>query len=147
MRFRFTRWMPAAAALVLLAGGSTALAQDSPKELKQLDKLEGYDSLPDEKSVKGDMEKVPNQPIETIIVWSEAAPTSGKAPLEVTFTADQPEGVASPTYTWKFSDGGTATGQKVSHTFKDAGVQKALLRVTSPKGDLGMDELRVKVTK
>jgi hypothetical protein len=147
MRFRIMRWMPAAAALALLAGGSTAPAQDSPKELKELDKLEGYDSLPDEKSVKGDMEKVPNQPIETIIVWSEASPSSGKAPLEVTFTADPPEGVANPTYTWTFSDGGTASGQKVTHTFKAAGVHKATLKVTSAKGDLGMDELRVKVTK
>ena len=147
MRFRITRWVPAAAALALLAGGNTTLAQDSPKELKELDKLEGYDSLPGEKSVKGDMEKAPNQPIETIIVWSEASPTSGKAPLDVTFTADPPEGVANPTYTWKFSDGGSATGAKVTHTFKEAGVQKALLRVSSPKGDLGMDELRVKVTK
>ena len=126
MRFRITRWIPAAAALTLLAGGSTAMAQDSPKELKELDKLEGYDSLPDEKSVKGDMEKVPNQPIETIIVWSEAAPASGKAPLAVTFTADPPEGVASPTYTWKFSDGGTATGQKVSHTFCPVAVPPSL---------------------
>ena len=41
MRVRMTRWMPAAATLLLLAGGSTALAEDSPKELKQLDKLEG----------------------------------------------------------------------------------------------------------
>lgn len=145
MRFRIKRWIPAAVALALLAGGSTALAQDSPKELKELDKLEGYDSLPGEKSVKGDMEKAPNQPIETIIVWSEASPTKGTAPLEVTFTADPPEGVASPTYTWTFSDGGTASGAKVSHTFKTKGVQRAMLKVTSPKGDLGMDEQRIKV--
>ena len=148
MRFRITRWMPTAAALALLAGGGTALAaEDSPKELKQLDKLEGYDSLPKEGTVKKDMEQMPKQPVETIIVWSEASPTHGKAPLAVTFTADPPEGVANPTYTWTFSDGGSATGQKVSHTFKDAGVQKAMLKVSSAKGVLGMDELRVKVTK
>jgi hypothetical protein len=146
MRFRITRWVPAAA-LVLLAGGSTGLAQDSPKELKELDKLEGYDSLPKEGTVKKDMEQMPKQPVETIIVWSEASPTHGAAPLTVTFTADPPEGVASPTYTWTFSDGGTATGQKVSHTFNTAGIHTAILKVTSPKGDLGMDELRVKVSK
>ncbi|MBX3024537.1 PKD domain-containing protein [bacterium] len=147
MRFRITRWMPAAAVLMLLAGGNTALwAEDSPQELKQLDKLEGYDSLPKEGSVKKDLEAMPKQPVETIIVWSEASPTRGKAPLAVTFTADPPEGVADPTYTWTFSDGGTASGAKVSHTFDTAGIHKVMLKVTSPKGDLGMDELRVKVT-
>ena len=145
MRFRITRWMPAAAILVLLAGGNTALAEDSPKELKQLDKLEGYDSLPQEKTVKGDMEKMPKEPVETIIVWSEASPTHGKAPLAVTFTVDPPEGVASPAYTWTFSDGTTASGAKVSHTFTAPGIQKAMLKVTSPKGDLGLDEQRIKV--
>jgi hypothetical protein len=125
--------------------GSIAQAEDSPKELKELDKLEGYDSLPQEKSVKGDMEKVPKEPVETIIVWSEASPTHGKAPLAVTLTAEAPESVASPTYTWTFSDGGTATGAKVSHTFSAPGVQRATLKVTSPKGDLGLDEQRIKV--
>lgn len=147
MRFRIMRWMPAAATLMLLAGGSTAIAQDSPKELKQLDKLEGYDSLPKEGTVKKDIEQMPKQPVETIIVWSEASPTHGKAPLTVTLTADPPEGVSNPTYAWTFSDGGTATGQKIAHTFKDAGIQKVILKVTSDKGDLGMDELRIKVTK
>ena len=145
MRFRRSSWLVSLAALLLMGG--TVGAQDSPKELKELDKLEGYDAMRDEKSVKGDMEKVPNQPIETIIVWSEAAPTSGKAPLTVAFTADPPPGVDSPTYSWTFSDGGTATGQKATHTFAKAGVHKATLKVTSPKGDLGMDELRIKVTQ
>jgi hypothetical protein len=147
MRFRSSGWLQSAAVLVLLAGGAVAVAQDSPKELKQLDQLEGYNALPGEKGVKAAMEKVPNQPVETIIVWSEASPTSGKAPLAVTFTADPPEGIANPGYAWTFSDGGSASGATVSHTFTSTGVHKAVLKVTSPKGDLGMDELRIKVTK
>ena len=147
MRVRSKGWMRAAAMLVVLGGATAGGAQDSPKELKELDKLEGYNALPGEKGVKAAMEKVPNQPVETIIVWSEAAPTTGKAPLAVTLTADPPEGVADPTYTWTFSDGGTASGAKVSHTFATAGIHKATLKVTSPKGDLGLDELRIKVTK
>ena len=145
MRFRRSSCLLSVAALLLMGG--TVGAQDSPKELKELDKLEGYDAMRDEKSVKGDMEEVPNQPIETIIVWSEAAPASGKAPLAVNFTADPPPGVDNPSYSLTFSDGGTATGQKASHTFTKAGVHKAMLKVTSPKGDLGMDELRIKVTQ
>jgi hypothetical protein len=146
MRFRRI-WLPSLVALLLLSGGSAAPAQDSPKELKELDKLEGYDSLPGEKSVKGDMDKVPNEPVETIIIWSEASPTSGKAPLAVSFTADPPHGVDNPTYTWTFSDGGSATGQTVSHTFATPGIHKAMLTVTSAKGDLGLNELRIKVTE
>jgi hypothetical protein len=145
MRFLITRCLPAAAFVALLAGGSIARAEDSPKELKQLDKLEGYDSLPQEKTVKGDMEKMPKEPVETIIVWSEASPTHGKAPLAVTLTAEAPDAVANPSFTWTFSDGGTATGAKVSHTFSAPGVQRAMLKVTSPKGDLGLDEQRIKV--
>ena len=145
MRFLIMRWLPAAAIVALLAGGSIAQAEDSPKELKQLDKLEGYDSLPQEGTVKKDMEKALNQPVETIIVWSEASPTHGKAPLAVTLTAEAPDGVANPSYAWTFSDGGTATGAKVSHTFSAPGVQRAMLKVTSPKGDLGLDEQRIKV--
>jgi PKD domain len=147
MRFLITRCLPAAAMLAVLAGGSIARAEDSPKELKELDKLEGYDSLPQEKTVEGEMDKVPNQPVETIIVWSEASPTHGTAPLDVTFTAEAPEGVANPTYTWTFGDGSTASGAKVSHTFTEPGIQKAMLKVTSPKGDLGLDEQRIKVSK
>lgn len=142
-----TRRLPAAAIVAVLAAASSAAAADSPKELKQLDQLEGYDSLPREGTVKKDMEQVPNQPVETVIVWAEAAPTHGRAPLAVTFTADPPEGVANPTYAWTFSDGGTASGAKVSHTFATPGIHRATLKVSSPKGDLGMDELRVKVEK
>jgi hypothetical protein len=147
MRSQSWRRLSAAAVLVLVAGVGIAAAQDSPKALTQLDKLEGYDALPGEQGVKAAMERVPDQPVETIIVWSEASPTSGTAPLTVTFTADPPPGVADPSYAWTFGDGGTATGAKVSHTFASPGVHKVLLKVASPKGDLGMDELRIKVTK
>lgn len=146
MRFWRRAWLPSLAAVALLTAGA-ATAQDSPKELKELDQLEGYDALRDEKSIKGDMEKAPAQAIETIIVWSDASPTSGKAPLTVAFTADPPPGVDSPTYAWTFGDGGTASGATASHTFATPGVHKVTLKVTSPKGDLGMDELRIKVTE
>jgi PKD repeat protein len=123
-------------------------AADTKQELKQLDTLQGYNQLPDEKSVKKDMTNVPNQPIETLIVWSEAKPTSGAAPLQVAFTADPPPGVSDAVYTWQFGDGAAAaTGQSVSHTFAKPGVYKVLLKVSNASGALGEDELRVKVTK
>lgn len=142
---RFTPWLGSALIVIALMG--SALAADTPEELKELDKLQGYDSLPGEKSLKQEMEKVPNQPIETLIVWSEAKPTSGAAPLAVSFTADPPPNVASPVYTWQFGDGSApATGASVSHTFAKPGTYKVLLKVTDASGDLGEDELRIKVT-
>jgi chitodextrinase len=147
MRFSSPTWLRSAAVVVWLAAGTTAVAQDSPKELKELDTLEGYRALPKETTVKGDLENLPQQLVETMIVWSEASPTSGKAPLTVTFTADPPPGIANPSYAWTFGDGSSASGAKVSHTFTSPGVYKVLLKVASPKGDLGMDELRIKVTQ
>ena len=57
--------------------------------------------------------KVPNQPVETIIVWSEAKPTSGAAPLKVAFTADPPANVSDAFYTWQFGDGGATDDRAV----------------------------------
>ena len=145
MRFRHI-WT-CAAALALTAAASVAGAADSPQEVKQLDKLQGYDSLPGEKGLKKAMDAAPNQPIESIIVWSEAAPTSGKAPLKVSFTADPPAGVDKPQYSWSFGDGAHGAGQKASHTFDKPGVYQVLLKVTNAKGGLGEDEQRIKVTK
>ncbi len=124
-----------------------AHAADTQEELKQLDTLQGYRQLPDEKSVKKDLTNVPNQPLETIIVWSEAKPTNGPAPLAVAFVADPPESVTDPVYSWQFGDGATASGPSVSHTFDKPGIYKVLLKVTNASGALGQDELRIKVTK
>ncbi|MEO8603353.1 MAG: PKD domain-containing protein [bacterium] len=144
MRFRV--WT-CAAAMALIAAAGAARAADSEKEVKELDKLQGYDSLSGEKGVKKAMDAAPNQPIESIIVWSEAVPTSGKAPLKVAFTADPPEGLAGPQYSWSFGDGGHGAGQKISHTFTKPGVYQVLLKVTNSKGALGEDEQRIKVTQ
>jgi len=143
---RFGSWM--GGALVLAMGlVAPAHAADTQEELKQLDKLQGYQQLPDEKSVKKDLTNVPNQPIETIIVWSDAKPTSGAAPLAVAFVVDPPDAVTDPVYSWQFGDGASATGQSVSHTFDKPGVYKVLLKVSNASGALGQDELRIKVTK
>jgi len=115
------------------------------QDLETLDKLEGYDQLPGEKGVKKALEGVPNQPIEGVIVWSEAKPASGAAPLTVSFSADQVPGAAG--YEWSFGDGEAAKGTTASHTYTKPGVYKVALKVTGASGVLGEDELRVKVTK
>lgn len=141
-------WVSNALLMFVLVLVAPVHADDTKQELKQLDVLEGYQQLPDEKSVKKDLTNVPNQPIETLIIWSEAKPTNGSAPLKVAFTADPPPSVSDAIYTWQFGDGGaTSTGQSVSHTFERPGVYKVLLKVSNASGALGEDELRIKVTK
>jgi len=143
---RFSGWV--ISAFFVLGLLAPARAEDTKQELKQLDELQGYKQLPDEKSVKKDMLNAPNQPIETLIVWSDAKPTSGAAPLTVAFTADPPPSAPDASYAWQFGDGSAAaSGQSVSHTFAKPGIYKVLLKVSNSSGLLGEDELRIKVTK
>jgi hypothetical protein len=119
---------------------------ETKQEVKELDKLQGYDSLPGEKSVKKDMMKGAKLPVETIIVWSEANPNKGSAPLKVAFAADPPPDVPDAFYTWNFGDeSAPTTGQSVTHTFTKPGIYKVILKVSNKAGDLGEDELRIKV--
>jgi len=135
------------ALVVLLGFVAAAHAEDTKEERKQLDTLQGYDQLRDEKSIKKEIENVPNRPIETLIIFSEAKPTSGAAPLAVSFSADPPQGVSDAAYAWQFGDGTSASGQSVSHTFSKPGIYRVLLKVSNASGALGDDEQRIKVTK
>jgi len=63
-------------------------------------------------------------------------PTSGAAPLRVSFDASSsydPDGSITA-YEWNFSDGETATGVTISHTYQAAGTYTALLKVTDNDG-------------
>ncbi len=65
-----------------------------------------------------------------------ATPTSGVAPLEVSFNAssssDSDGSITS--YAWDFKDGNTGTGQTINHTFSSAGSYNVLLTVTDDEG-------------
>lgn len=75
----------------------------------------------------------PNQaPIAVI----SANPTSGEAPLEVTFDASEsydPDG-DEISYEWDFGDGNVAEGEAVQRGFGSAGSYTVRLRVTDTKG-------------
>jgi hypothetical protein len=135
-------------ALVCSLGWYRDAAAQPPSERKQLDTLEGYHELPGEKGTKKAIEGMGKAPVETVIVWSDAKPTSGSAPLTVEFTVDPLEGAKSPKYSWDFGDGSPGgEGTKVSHTYSKPGVYRAMLKVTDNTGDLGDDEQRIKVTR
>lgn len=64
------------------------------------------------------------------VVTVQATPTSGPAPLAVTFTAS---GDAA-TYHWDFGDGSLADGPTVQHTYQAAGRYTAIVTATSIAG-------------
>ncbi|MFW6119022.1 MAG: PKD domain-containing protein [Planctomycetota bacterium] len=87
--------------------------------------------------------EAPNQPPTASVT---ATPTSGTAPMEVSFdgsgSADNDGSIAS--YAWDFGDGSTATGATVVHTYSDAGSYSATLTVTDDDG--ATDSASVTVT-
>jgi len=77
-----------------------------------------------------------------------AAPLSGEAPLEVSFTADgstDPEG-GPLTYHWLFGDGGSADGLVVGHVYQSFGVMPVQLIVTDDHGNEDVSTVEINVT-
>ncbi len=73
-------------------------------------------------------------------------PTSGAAPLTVSFSGSgstDPNG-DSLTYSWNFGDGATGSGTSTSHTYSSAGPYTAVLTVSDGRG--GSDTATVGIT-
>ncbi len=64
------------------------------------------------------------------------APTSGEAPVLVSFT-DLSSGTVS-SWSWNFGDGGTSTAQNPTHTYTSAGTYNVSLTATGPGGSDGV---------
>jgi len=73
-----------------------------------------------------------------------AAPTSGKAPLQVSFT-DESTGLITSRL-WHFGDGTTSTEESPDHTYSKPGTYNAKLTVTGPGGS-STKTLSIRVTK
>ncbi|WP_433127336.1 ThuA domain-containing protein [Micromonospora sp. CA-240977] len=81
------------------------------------------------------------------IAAASANPTSGPAPLTVTFSSAgsrDPDGGAL-TYAWAFGDGQTSTEANPTHTYATAGNYTAQLTVTNPKGRTAVANVPVTV--
>jgi PKD repeat protein len=65
---------------------------------------------------------------------ASASPTSGPAPLTVSFTASVSGGTPPYRFAWTFGDGGTSNLQNPSHTYTTAGSFTARVTVTDAAG-------------
>ncbi len=59
-------------------------------------------------------------------------PTTGMAPLEVSFTDSSTGDIDS--WSWSFGDGGSSTAQNLTYTYDDPGTYTVALEVTGPGG-------------
>lgn len=77
-----------------------------------------------------------------------ASPRSGVAPLTVEFTGSLSDPSANiVSWNWAFGDGEGAVGQKVTHTFKSAGVFAATLTATENNGSQKSRSVTVTVSR
>jgi PKD repeat protein len=72
------------------------------------------------------------EPWVTPVADFSGAPTSGQAPLSVTFT-DESTGTVTG-WSWDFGDGSTSTEQNPTHTYTDSRTYTVSLTVTGPEG-------------
>ena len=82
------------------------------------------------------------------IVVASATPTSGDAPLTVSFSSEgtrDPDGsIAS--YAWDFGDGGTSSEPNPSHDYTSANNYNATLTVTDNRGGTASKSILIQVT-
>ena len=94
-------------------------------------------------ALSGDSAAAPSGPL---LVWAEASPGSGAAPLEVAFRAQVKEGVGAIEFRWSFGDATPeSTERDPRHTFTRPGQYRVELRARAGGGVTDADELLVVV--
>lgn len=86
---------------------------------------------------------------QTPVASLTANPTSGTAPLVVSFDASasaDPDGTIA-SYVWDFGDGTTASGATASHTFTQAGTFTVNLTVTDQGGNTDDENINIVVSE
>ncbi|MGA9750754.1 MAG: carboxypeptidase regulatory-like domain-containing protein, partial [Acidobacteriota bacterium] len=74
------------------------------------------------------------------------SPTSGTAPLTVSFGGSATGGKPPYTYSWAFGDGSTSASQNPSHTYTGTGTYAAVLTVTDSASQAGQAAVKITVT-
>ncbi|OYW07018.1 MAG: hypothetical protein B7X11_00610, partial [Acidobacteria bacterium 37-65-4] len=78
-------------------------------------------------------------------VQPTAVPSSGGAPLAVTFTANTAGGTPPYTFVWAFGDGGSGSGQTAGHTYTALGSYTASVTGTDPLGATALGSVGISV--
>src|SRR6185437_9917075 len=77
---------------------------------------------------------------------AKGTPSTGNAPLTVSFTGSATGGKAPYSYSWNFGDGSTSTAQNPSHTYNAACTCTATLTVTDSSSPVKTATSTVTVT-
>ena len=81
---------------------------------------------------------------EELIVWAEADPDSGPAPLSVKLGCDPIEEIEQPVFEWDFGDGSPRVReQNPTHEYRNAGLYEAQVTVTDRFGNRGKDQVEI----
>lgn len=94
-----------------------------------LEALGGYGSYVQVADCGGYYVQVP--PLQVSV---SANPTSGKAPLSVSFSSSVSGGSPPYSYSWSFGDGSSSTDANPTHTYQNQGTYTATLTVTDSSG-------------
>jgi len=78
-------------------------------------------------------------------VTASANPTSGGAPLTVSFSASASGGSGGNSYSWNFGDGSTSTSQNPTHTYSSPGTYTATVTVTDSYGQKASASVTINV--
>ncbi len=85
---------------------------------------------------------------ESPIAVAEASPTSGDAPLEVSFKGSSSrDDLGVKQYRWDFRDGSTSTEANPTHTFEKTGTLAVRLTVTDDQGASHTDTVTITITE
>ena len=87
-------------------------------------------------------------PVDQPVAAFTANPTSGTAPLVVTFDAaasTAPPGATITSYAWNFGDGNNGSGVNATHTYANSGTFSATLTVTDSNGNSDADTQTITV--
>ncbi|HXH12479.1 MAG TPA: LamG-like jellyroll fold domain-containing protein [Alphaproteobacteria bacterium] len=91
--------------------------------------VKAYDTSRNDSAFSAEVSFVP--PLDPSLVANfTATPTSGTAPLAVTFTDTSTGTVTITSWSWKFGDGGTSTQRNVTYTYKNPGTYDVTLTVS-----------------
>jgi len=87
----------------------------------------------------------PFVPVALFVRAVTASPTSGRAPLAVSFSADVVGGLKPYSFGWTLGDGSSASQQGFSHTYSSAGSYNVRVRVSDSAGSLDENSVSVSV--